>query len=239
DRARREIFLCEARRESGFGRPLYAARGEGWGRSAGGSGEIECGSQHQREFRRRFRRREIDGIWSAQGRRAYFHAMGTDAAQDTKVFGDGYTPDKILAVDLSEDQRYLLFTVFYGSACDRSGVYFQDLKIAGPIVPVVNTLDGCFQGAIANDTLYLQTNWKAPKWRLVAVPLRTPSQEHWKEIVPEGESRMEDFRPVGGKIVAQYSHNAASELKIFQSDGNAAGGIALPQLGTVAGVTGR
>jgi prolyl oligopeptidase len=174
-----------------------------------------------------------------EGPRAYFHAMGTDAAQDTKVFGDGYTPDKILAVELSEDQRYLLFTVFYGSACDRSEVYFQDLKIAGPIVPVVNTLDGCFQGAIANDTLFLQTNWKAPKWRLVAVPLRTPAQEHWKEIIPEGESRMEDFRLVGGKIVAQYSHNAASELKIFQADGSAAGGIALPQLGTVGGVTGR
>ena len=131
------------------------------------------------------------------------------------------------------------FRCFYGSACDRSEVYFQDLKIAGPVTPVVNTLDGCFQGAIANDTLYLQTNWKAPKWRVVAVPLRTPSQEHWKEIIPEGESRMEDFRLAGGKIVAQYSHNAASELKIFQVDGTPAGGVALPQLGTVAGIAGR
>jgi prolyl oligopeptidase len=174
-----------------------------------------------------------------EGPRAYFHAMGTDPAQDTKIFGDGYTPDKILAVDLSEDQRYLVFTVFYGSACDRSEVYFQDLKIAGPITPVVNTLEGCFQGAIANDTLYLQTNWKAPKWRMVAVPLRTPSQEHWKEIIPEGESRMEEFRLAGGKIVAQYSHSAASELKIFEMDGKAAGGVALPALGTVAGITGR
>ena len=174
-----------------------------------------------------------------EGPRAYFHAMGTDPAQDTKVFGDGYTPDKILAVDLSEDQRYLLFTLFYGSACDRSEVYFQDLKIAGPVVPVVNTLAGCFQGTIANDTLYLQTNWKAPKWRMVAVPLRTPSQEHWKEIIPEGESRMEEFRLAGGKIVAQYSHNAASELKVFEVDGKAAGAVTLPQLGTVAGITGR
>ena len=174
-----------------------------------------------------------------EGPRAYFHAMGTDSKNDTKIFGDGYTPDKIVAVDVSEDERYLLFQVFYGSACDRSEVYFQDLKIGGPITPVVNTLDGCFQGAIAGDTLYLQTNWKAPKWRMVAVPLRTPSQEHWKEIIPEGESRMEVFRLADGKIVAQYSHNAASELKIFQADGTPAGGIALPQLGTVAGIVGR
>ncbi|MFZ3217108.1 MAG: prolyl oligopeptidase family serine peptidase [Candidatus Acidiferrales bacterium] len=174
-----------------------------------------------------------------EGPRAYFHKMGTDPAQDRKIFGDGYARDKILAVDVSEDGRYLLLTVFYGSACDRSEVYFQDLQSGGPIVPVVNTVDGCFQGAIAGDTLYLETNWKAPKWRLVAVPLATPAQEHWKEIIPEGEARLEDFRLVSGKIVAQYSHNAASELKLFQADGAAAGGIDLPQLGTVSGITGR
>ena len=159
-----------------------------------------------------------------QGPRAYYHAMGTDAAQDVKIFGDGYALDKILAVDISEDGRYLVFTIFYGSSCDRSELYFQDLKTGGPIVPVATTVDGCFQGSIADDTLYMQTNWKAPKWRVLAVPLATPTQEHWKEIIPEGESRMEGFRLVGGKIVAQYSHNAASELKIFQPDGKAAGG---------------
>ena len=174
-----------------------------------------------------------------QGPRAYYHTMGTDAAQDVKIFGDGYGLDKILAVDISEDGRYLVFTIFYGSSCDRSELYFQDLKTGGPIVPVATTVDGCFQGSIADDTLYMQTNWKAPKWRVLAVPLATPTQEHWKEIIPEGESRMEGFRLVGGKIVAQYSHNAASELKIFQPDGKAAGGIELPQLGSVEGITGR
>ena len=174
-----------------------------------------------------------------QGPRAYYHAMGTDAVQDVKIFGDGYALDKILAVDISEDGRYLVFTIYYGSSCDRSELYFQDLKTGGPIVPVATTIDGCFQGSIADDALYMQTNWKAPKWRVLAVPLATPTQEHWKEIIPEGESRMEGFRLVGGKIVAQYSHNAASELKIFQPDGKAAGGIELPQLGSVEGITGR
>ena len=160
---------------------------------------------------------------TADGPRAYYHAMGAAPAQDPKIFGDGYGPDKILGVGVSQDGRYLIFTVFYGSACDKSEVYFQDLKTGGPIVPMVNTVEGCFQGDIADNTLYLQTNWKAPKWRVLAVPLATPSQDHWKEIVPEGESRLEDFRLAGGKIVAQYSHNAASEMKIFDPDGAAAG----------------
>lgn len=173
------------------------------------------------------------------GPRAYYHTMAAEVAQDAKVFGDGYGPDKILGVSVSQDGRYALFTVFYGSACEKSEIYVQDLKTGGPIVPIVNTLDGCFQGDIADNTLYLETNWKAPKWRVLAVPLATPSQDYWKEIIPEGESRLEDFHLAGGKIVAQYSHNAASEITIFNPDGAAADGFALPALGTVAGITGR
>ena len=103
-------------------------------------------------------------------------------------------------------------------------------------MPVVDEDHGCFQGSIADDALYMQTNWKAPKWRVLAVPLATPTQEQWKEIIPEGESRMEGFRLVGGKIVAQYSHNAASELKIFQPDGKPAGRDRAAATGTVEGI---
>ncbi len=173
------------------------------------------------------------------GPRAYYHAMGTSAEQDTKIFGDGYGPDKILSVNVSENGRYLLLMVFYGSACEKSEVYFQDLSRSGPITPIVKTIDSCFQGEIAGDTLYLQTNWKAPKWRVLSVPLANPAQENWKETIPENESRLESFRLVGGKIIAQYSHNAASELRVFEADGKAAGEIALPALGDVNGITGR
>jgi prolyl oligopeptidase len=174
-----------------------------------------------------------------EGPRVYFHAFGGEAGKDRKIFGDGYGPEKIIGIVISEDGRYLLFMVFYGSACEKSDVYFQDLKEGGAVLPVVTTVAGCFQGDIADGMLYLQTNWQAPKWKIIGVPLATPSQEHWKQVVPEGESRLEDFRLAGKKIIAQYSHNASSELKVFQADGSAAGDIALPQIGTVAGISGR
>ncbi|MGB8541954.1 MAG: prolyl oligopeptidase family serine peptidase [Candidatus Acidiferrales bacterium] len=173
------------------------------------------------------------------GPRAYYHAMGTSSEQDKEIFGEGYGADKILSVDVSENGRYLLFMVFYGSACEKSEVYFQDLVQAGPITPIVKTINSCFQGEIAGDTLYLETNWKAPNWRLLAVPLSSPAQENWKEVIPESDSRLEDFRLAGGKIIAQYSHNASSVLEVFEADGKPAGEIALPVLGDVSGITGR
>ena len=176
----------------------------------------------------------------AEGPRVLHHTFGADpAAKDPTIFGDGYAQDKIIDVGVSENGRYLMITVFYGSACEKSEVYFQDLKTGGAITPIVTTISACFQGAIADDTLYLQTNWKAPNWKILSVPLAQPTQESWKEVVPEGPARLEDFRLVGKKILAQYSHNASSELKVFNGDGSAAGEIALPQIGSVEGITGR
>ncbi|HXN73519.1 MAG TPA: prolyl oligopeptidase family serine peptidase [Candidatus Acidoferrales bacterium] len=173
------------------------------------------------------------------GPRAYYHAMGTSAEKDAMIFGDGYGPDKLISANVSENGRYLLLTAIYGSACEKSEIYFQDLAKGGPITPVVKTIGSCFQGEIAGDTLYLQTNWKAPKWRVLSVPLANPAQENWKETIPENQSRLESFRLVGGKLIAQYSHNAVSELKVFEADGKAAGEISLPALGDVNGIAGR
>jgi prolyl oligopeptidase len=176
-----------------------------------------------------------------EGPRVLYHAFGAEAGKDKPVFGDGYANDKIIGISISEDGRYLLVTVYYGSACEKSEVWVQDLKTGRAMVPVVTTINACFQGSIAGGTLYLQTNWKAPKWKLVGVPLDKPvsAPENWKEVVPEAASRMENFQPAGGKIIAQYSQNAASELKAFRPDGSGAEEIALPQIGTVAAMSGR
>ena len=174
-----------------------------------------------------------------EGPRVFYHALGTDAASDAVIFGDRYGPDKIIDASVSENGRYLLLTVFWGSACEKSEMYFQDLKNHGPVVEVVSTIAACFQGEIADDTLFMQTNWNAPNWKVLALPLEKPTQEYWKELIPQGDSRLEDFRLAGGKIIARYSHNASSELKVFGADGSVAGEIALPQIGTVAGITGE
>ncbi|HEY0703214.1 MAG TPA: prolyl oligopeptidase family serine peptidase [Candidatus Acidoferrales bacterium] len=174
-----------------------------------------------------------------EGPRVFYHAFGGAAGKDKTVFGDGYGNDKIIGTSISEDGRYLLVTVYYGSACEKSEVWVQDLKQGGAPTAVVTTINACFQGEIAGGTLYLQTNWKAPKWKIIGVPLDQPAQQNWKEVVPETESRMENFQLAGGKIVAQYSQNASSELKAFRPDGSGAEEIALPQIGSVAAMTGR
>ena len=176
---------------------------------------------------------------TADGPRVYFHAMGTDAANDKEILGKGYGKDKIIGVDISDDGQYLSILVAYGSGTEHSEVYVQDVKNHGAIVQIVKAMDGFFNGEIAGDTMYLLTNWQAPKWKVIAVDLKNPGQEHWRVVIPEGDARMESAGLAGGKLLVEYTRNATSELKLFDVSGKAAGEVKLPALGTVTGSQGH
>jgi prolyl oligopeptidase len=174
-----------------------------------------------------------------KGPRAYYHEMGGDAAKDRLVFGEGLDKQKILQLQISENGRYLVYTVAAGSAAEKTEVYLQDLKEQGPVVTVVNDLPSTFFPSLAGDRLYLGTNWKAPHWRVFSVNPAAPQREHWQEVIPETDASLESIAPVGGKIVALYTRNATSELKLFDADGKHANSISLPALGSVSNITGR
>jgi prolyl oligopeptidase len=57
--------------------------------------------------------------------------------------------------------------------------------------------------------------------------------------VPEGDIHLETIAASGGKIIGQYTHNASSELKVFDGNGKPESPIPLPSLGTVGAASGR
>lgn len=180
--------------------------------------------------------RRNDGVYysrmTPQGSRVFYHAVDKPAASDKVLFGEGYGPDKIIGAFLSENGRYLVMQVSYGASGDHSEVYVKDVLNNGPIVPIVKGLQAGFNPVDAGNTLYLQTNWKAPNWRVLAVDLSKPERENWREVIPESKDRMETVQTAGGKLIATYVHNATTSLRIFDADGRPEGEIALPALGT-------
>ncbi len=171
--------------------------------------------------------------------RAFFHKMGTDPASDRVVYGENLGKDKILVAGLSDDGHYLLYLVVYGSGSERTDVYLQDLKNSGPIKPVVNDVVALWNPAFGGDTLYLQTNWKAPLWHVYAVSPNDLAREHWTEVIPERKVALESVIPAGKKLVAVYNKNASSEVKIFDADGKNEQPLQLPSIGSVYSFSGR
>jgi prolyl oligopeptidase len=174
-----------------------------------------------------------------EGPRVRYHAMGTDPAKDLEIFGKGYGPEKIIYGNLSEDGRYLVIVVLYGSAADHTEIYLQDIAKKGPLVTAVKDIEARFSPAFAGDKLLLQTNWKAPKGRVLSVALSNPRQDDWKEIIAEGDAAIDNMDTAAGRIFVSYTRNVASQVKMFAPDGKPLGEMALPAIGSVGGIGGR
>jgi prolyl oligopeptidase len=170
--------------------------------------------------------------------RVYYHRMGTDSAEDTQIFGEGYGPGIGVAPSLSDDGRYLLLTVYHGSAARKTELYYKDLQGDGEIVPVVNDIDARFTGKIAGQCLYMDTDWEAPNGRVLLVDLANPARHAWREVIPETEAVLKGFSLVGGKLIVRYHENVIPTLMVFEPDGAPVITIEAPTVGYLSGVSG-
>ncbi len=176
--------------------------------------------------------------FSRQGGRVYYHEMGTNPENDELIFGEGYGPDKIIFGGLSEDGRYLGLVVFHGSA-GKTELYYKDLEKDGPIETIAKDIEARSFASVAGDHVVIQTNWQAPKGRVMRAPRSDPRIENWEEIIPESDAVIRGTSLAGGKIFVNYLENVVSRVAIFDIDGNAEGEIKFPTIGNVSGVGGR
>ncbi len=171
-------------------------------------------------------------------RHVFFHRLGGDWAKDPAIFGAARKPEEIIEFSVSPDGRYMVVWVLEGWS--RSDLYVKDLKTEGsPFVPVAEKIDALFQGEVVDGTLYLLTNWEAPRYRLFAVDPKKPGRAAWKPLIPQTDAVLSEVHVVGGRILALYLKDAASRLTVFGGDGKKVRDIALPSLGTIEKVDGR
>jgi prolyl oligopeptidase len=175
---------------------------------------------------------------TAEGPRVFFHKMGADVASDTEIFGKGYGPDKLIYSDISEDGHYLIIEVHYGSAATKTELYVKDLVKNGPVVTIVNDIEATFGGEIIGDKLYIRTNWKAPKYRLMEADLKDPAREKWRELMPQGDAVLEEASFVGGRMALLTTKDVVSHLKIYDLHGKLLSEISPPALGSLSGLGG-
>jgi len=168
----------------------------------------------------------------------YYHEFGTDMATDREIFGGEYGPENPVGCDVTPNGKYLILTVNYGSA-GSNDYFYRDLSKSGEIIALTEGITAHFNGGYADDILLLQTNWEAPNGRIIAIDLKQPARENWRELIPESEAVMESFTPAGGKIFVKYLVNVVSRISIFDSNGNSAGEIDFPSLGAAGYIFGN
>lgn len=167
----------------------------------------------------------------------YYHKLGTSQKEDQIIFGQEQKR-RYVGGYVSEDGRYL----FISAANTTSGneLYMQDLQSPNSKIVAIDVNEKTDSGVIhvADDQLFIVTNFEAPNKRVVVTNVQNPTVANWKDLITETENVLSPS--VGANyIFANYMIDAISQIKQYDLQGKLVREIELPGPGSAGGLGGK
>ena len=172
----------------------------------------------------------------------YFHALGTAQDADLLVYARPDQPDWGFAAGVTDDGRYLVLTQWEGTHRE-SRIFVRDLGAQGSAIePLLDRFDASYS-VVGNDgpRFYVLTDKDAGRNRLVAIDRARPDMPQWTTVIPEppGRDVLSGAVMVGDRVLAVVRSDAHDRLLVHATTGHSEGEIALPTLGSIAGLNAR
>lgn len=168
----------------------------------------------------------------------YYHKLGTDQSQDELIYVDNDHPQRNVSAGTSEDEKYLFISVSESTSGNELRV--KNLSTDSKIIQITQGFENDY-GVLDNDgnKLLVLTNDGAPNQHVVSIDMSKPDRSDWKVVIPESEDALRGVSIVGGKLFANYLHNASSLVKVYELDGTFIKDLALPGIGSTGGISGK
>ncbi|MEZ3523161.1 MULTISPECIES: prolyl oligopeptidase family protein [Muribaculum] len=171
-----------------------------------------------------------------ENHRVYYHKIGTPQSDDKLVYEDKDHPLHFHSASVPDDESALI--IYGGGEGLGSSITMKSLKDPNAKwvtvepsqdydISILDIIDG---------TMYIYTNYGAPRYRLMTASVKAPQRENWKELVPEGEGVLSGVNFAGDKLILTYDIDASNRLYVYSLDGKQLSEIELPTLGS-AGVS--
>jgi prolyl oligopeptidase len=172
----------------------------------------------------------------------WYHTVGRST--DRMIFQRRDDSTAFVGGGTSDDGRWLFVNSASGTSNNR--LWLADLKdprhpnLAAVPRSVTTAEDADYNPlGVVRDTLYLFTNWMAPRGRIVAVAVGDSDRTHWRTIVPEGPDVLSSTLLVGNRLVLGYLVDVQSRIRLYDLAGAPRGEVSLPEVGSAAGLNGR
>ena len=176
-------------------------------------------------------------------RKLFYHSLAdaSDGSQDKLVFFYDKDPQAWPNVTISDDDRWLLIAVSQGWT--RVNLFLRDLLSNAPPIEITEGKDFLYGGDLYRGSIYLTSNEDAPRFRVFKVDVTKPAREHWREIIPQSpgarDAVLQAAHVIGGRLFVTYEKDVTAEIKIFDVEGRFLADVAMPGLGSLAGLGGN
>ena len=179
----------------------------------------------------------------------YYHAAGTPQSADVALFRTpSDSTDLVVTQELSEDGRYLFIYEGNGAHIDALGWTFARLhvldlgdpvrpRLTGIPVALTTERDAAYRVlASDNDILYVFTDRGAPRRRLVAIDLKQPSPDRWRDVIPESDVVIDGIHAIGGRFATVDLRNVQYGVRVFDRSGLPVRQLSIPPMSRVMAV---
>lgn len=164
----------------------------------------------------------------------YFHKLGTKTEQDAYSLGKDFPRIAEIALEASEDGRFILARMANGDGGDFAHYL---LGPSGGWTQVTRLSDEVSIAAFGLDkNLYLLSRQNAPMGKIVRVPLSKPDLAGARTVVPESKVAIQDMVPTANHLYVIDQTGGPSEVRVFELDGKSRGAVPLPPVSSVRGV---
>ncbi len=164
----------------------------------------------------------------------FYHKIGRGWEDDPKVFGEGRPPRSFMWPSLHDRGRWLLIHMNHG--WNATDLLLMDRQAPEKgFVTITAGLDNLFHASILGGTIYALTNYKAPRYRVIAIDPANPAEEHWREVVPEQpDLAIHGGEIAGDRFILHGLKDVVSHLYTVPLAGGELTEIPLPPLGAIA-----
>ncbi|WP_186434423.1 prolyl oligopeptidase family protein [Lutibacter sp. Hel_I_33_5] len=169
----------------------------------------------------------------------YYHKLGTSQKNDPVIFGEKASEKhRYVGGYLTEDDKYLVITASTSTSGNK--LFIKNLSDNNSkLITVINNFDSdTYIVESRGSKLYLTTNLNTPNRKVITVDAANPTQENWKDFIPETENVL-SLNSGAGYFFAKYMVDAVSKVLQYDFEGNLIREVKLPGVGSAGGFSGK
>ena len=149
-----------------------------------------------------------------ENHKIYYHKVGTPQSEDQLVYANEKYPKRFYSAGVSTDEDLLFI---YESGEGRGNALFLKPSddLSSPLITMAENFNYQYYPIeVINNKIYIYTNYKAPKYRLMVTDVSKPQIENWKELIPETENVLSNAQVIGKQLILTYDQDASNKAYI-------------------------
>ncbi|MBO5958312.1 MAG: S9 family peptidase [Bacteroidales bacterium] len=168
-----------------------------------------------------------------ENHKIYYHKLGTPQEEDVLFYENPEQPRYFHTVSLTDDEKYM-FMFESGQGAGHT-LWIRDMQNPeGKFEQIGFDMNYNYSPIdVIDGTLYISTNYNAPKGKICKVDVNNPKMENWVEVIPECENVIAGINLADGKMIVTYDQDASHHAYVYTMEGTMLHEIALPTFGSI------